>query len=55
MDTNHGYINKTGKIVIEPKFDWACYFTEALAAVRIGGRFIGKWGYIDKGGDFQKG
>jgi len=39
-----GYINRSGKIVIEPQFDWAEDFHMGLAAVEVGG----KWGYINK-------
>jgi len=41
-----GYIDKQGKIVINPQFDDAWHFSEGLAGVKIGG----KWGYIDKQG-----
>ena len=41
-----GYIDKTGKIVINPQFDSAWDFSEGLAWVKVGG----KWGYIDKTG-----
>ncbi|HBH3655659.1 TPA: WG repeat-containing protein [Clostridioides difficile] len=40
------YIDKTGKIVIQPKFDDAKDFSEGLAGVKIGD----KWGFIDKEG-----
>ena len=42
----YGYIDKTGKIVIEPQFDAAESFSDGLAAVKINN----KWGYIDKNG-----
>jgi len=42
-----GYIDKTGKIVIEPQFDYAYKFSEQLARVRIGDEKTGKYGYID--------
>src|SRR6218665_3634875 len=41
-----GYINKTGKIVINPQFDDSWGFNEGLAVIKLGG----KWGYIDKTG-----
>jgi len=37
---------RTGKIVIEPKYDSASWFSEGLAAVELNG----KWGFIDKTG-----
>jgi len=43
-----GYIDKTGKIVAEPKFDRAYSFSEGLASVWIGD----KKGYIDKTGKY---
>lgn len=59
-----GFIDKTGKMVIEPQFDdvlrdqyGGCFpythrlfknFSEGLCAVRVGN----KWGYIDKTGNF---
>ena len=42
----YGFIDKTGKVVIERKFDRAGGFSEGLAPVAIGK----KWGYIDKRG-----
>jgi hypothetical protein len=42
----YGFIHRTGKTVIEPKFDLTFHFSEGLAAVMIGG----KWGYIDTSG-----
>jgi hypothetical protein len=51
VDEKQGYIDKTGKIVIQPQFERSGYavsgdFSEGLAAVVING----KWGYIDKTG-----
>jgi hypothetical protein len=52
-----GYIDKTGKMVIEPKFSVAKNFSEGLAAVATFGSYdpglgviFGSWGYIDKTG-----
>jgi len=42
-----GYIDKTGKFVIQPKFIAAHSFSQGLAAVRMGK----KWGYINKLGN----
>jgi len=41
-----GYIDKTGKTIISPRFEEVSNFSEGLAAVKTGG----KWGYIDKTG-----
>ena len=44
-----GYIDKSGKFIINPQFDDACDFSESgLAGVQLGD----KWGYIDKTGKF---
>lgn len=43
-----GYIDKTGKVLIEPKFLVAGQFSEGLAPVRLSGTY----GYIDKRGEF---
>ncbi|RZJ75177.1 MAG: WG repeat-containing protein, partial [Flavobacterium sp.] len=43
----HGYIDRKGKIVIEPKYDLAFYFNEGLAAVEIADRH----GIINKKGE----
>jgi hypothetical protein len=56
-----GYIDKTGKIVLEPQFDGAVLhlvgrgFSEGLVAVELGGstKFagpLGKFGFMDKSG-----
>lgn len=61
-----GYIDKTGRLIVEPKFDWGWKFSEGLAKVRVGSG-LGKEGYIDRtgrviiepqfsnGGDFSEG
>lgn len=43
-----GYIDKTGKTIIEPQFIAAGEFSEGLAAVRLNGTY----GYIDSSGNF---
>lgn len=49
VDGKYGYIDKTGKIVINPQFDdGAGSFSEGLASVEIGD----KWGFIDKTGKY---
>lgn len=44
-----GYIDRDGKVVIEPQFGETQPFSDGLAAVKAHGR-EGKWGYIDKTG-----
>ena len=44
-----GYMNREGKVVIQPSFDDALTFSEGMAAVQVGG----KWGYIDETGRLQ--
>jgi WD40 repeat protein len=41
-----GYIDRNGKIVIEPRFDSADEFSEGLALIETNG----KWGFIDTNG-----
>lgn len=41
-----GFMNLTGKMVIQPQFQEAHHFSEGLAAVKI----KGKWGYINNKG-----
>lgn len=48
-----GFIDKTGKVVIEPLFRETKGFSEGLAAVKIigsDGQYV--WGYIDRAGKF---
>ena len=45
-----GFIDKQGKMVINPQFGNFSDFREGLAAVRIGDEESGKWGFIDKQG-----
>jgi hypothetical protein len=43
LGNKFGFVDHTGKFVIEPQFDLTGEFSEGLAAVQI----AGKWGYID--------
>jgi len=43
-----GFIDKTGKLVIQPQYDYAAAFSQGLAAVMIDH----KMGYIDPTGNF---
>jgi len=46
-----GFIDKTGKIVIEPKYNQISYFSEGLAAVSVDSDpYTAKFGYIDRTG-----
>lgn len=45
-DWKWGYMNRDGKVVIEPRYDDAEPFYEGLAAVKLGE----KWGYVDQCG-----
>lgn len=44
----YGFIDKSGKFVIEPRFDKAYEFSSGLAAVQVNN----KWGFIDQAGKF---
>jgi len=44
----YGYIDKTGKVVIQPQFENTMGFNEGLAATKLGG----KYGYIDVKGNW---
>lgn len=60
-DGKFGFFDRSGKVVIGPRFDFAFPFSEGLAAVCAGCREEregeharmtgGKWGYIDKSGE----
>jgi hypothetical protein len=60
VGSKYGYINREGKIVVPPQYEYAGPFSEGLAPVNIGGGnkvdFMGKpfdgvWGFIDEKGD----
>jgi hypothetical protein len=44
----YGYIDESGSIVVEPKFDQAFNFDNGLATVQIADRY----GYIDTQGNY---
>ena len=46
MESKYGFIDKSGKVVIEPQFDGASNFSEGFAQVEKDD----KWGFIDKNG-----
>ena len=46
--TKWGYLDKSGKIVIDPNFDMAFRFSKGIAVVVVDG----KWGFINPSGDF---
>ena len=60
-NNKYGYFNETGRIAIQPKFDYARSFSDSVAAVYKGCKFInngehleindGKWGFINLKGD----
>jgi hypothetical protein len=43
-----GFIDKSGKYLVEPKFDEVYSFSEGFARVRL----CSKWGFIDKSGKY---
>jgi len=45
----YGFMDKTGKVVIQPRYDDADDFLEGLAAIRKDDE--GPWGYIDRNGE----
>lgn len=47
IGTKYGFINQTGQIVIDPRFENANKFSEGLAGVKI----ANKWGFIDSTGE----
>lgn len=48
----YGFVDKTGSISIKAQWDAACPFSEGLAAVRVGDYDTGKWGIINKSGNY---
>lgn len=50
FDGKWGYIDKTGKYLIKPKFLYADKFSEGFAAIAVGPYGNEKYGYIDKTG-----
>lgn len=52
LNEKWGYIDRSGKIIIEPQFDYAYKFSEGLGRIRIGDDKTGKYGFIDSTGKF---
>jgi hypothetical protein len=53
-DGRWGYLDTTGKVVIEPRFPWAEDFHEGRAFVQVGGEpldYNGRWAFIDSSGN----
>jgi hypothetical protein len=50
--SNCGFIDNQGKMAIDPQWEDALFFSQGLAAVRLGDILTGKWGYIDKAGKY---
>ena len=50
--TKWGFIDKTGKFVINPQFDYAREFHGRTRSVRVEDHRTGKCGYIDKTGKY---
>ncbi len=49
MNGKWGYVDKTGKMIIEAQFDRALTFSDGRAAMRVG---LLNWGFIDRTGQF---
>ncbi|OOX98570.1 hypothetical protein BOP98_03125, partial [Campylobacter coli] len=46
LNRKWGFIDKSGKIIAKPEFDYVGDFKKGLALVELNG----KWGFIDKSG-----
>jgi len=46
----YGFIDQTGKFIVEPQFDLVKPFSEGLAAVGLGDWKTRRWGYVDRKG-----
>src|SRR5690606_40611915 len=49
----YGYKDQSGKVIVEPIYDFAYDFSEGLAAVNVGGHPLtggGLWGFVDTTG-----
>ena len=47
-----GYIDKSGRFVVEPQFIAARSFSQGMAAVKVGDQETRKWGYINMRDEF---
>ncbi len=50
-DGKWGFMDRTGRLIVEPWFDYASSFSQGLAMIRMGPRKGGKWGFINKAGE----
>ncbi len=48
----YGYIDKTGEIIIPPKYDDAMPFSDGLARVMVNDHGYSRWGFINSKGEF---
>ena len=49
IGTKYGFVDRSGKVAINPQFDYAGPFSQDLAPVRV----EEKWGYINNTGTFS--
>lgn len=46
-----GFIDKAGKMIVEPRFQYVYGFSDSRALIQIG-KPPGLWGYIDRSGNY---
>ena len=49
-DGLYGFADRSGNVVIEPRFSWVGHFSNGMARFSTDGESAGKWGYIDRAG-----
>ncbi|HEX4606788.1 MAG TPA: WG repeat-containing protein, partial [Urbifossiella sp.] len=52
VNSKWGFIDRTGKVVVQARYSRVDEFSDGLAPVKVGGTYAagGKWGYIDRTG-----